>query len=91
MGTVSRQQNEQRWAGFFVRDTGLGIHPDEQEQIFDRFFRGKVGHSSRAPGTGLGLAIAKKIVDQHNGLIEVQSSGAAGEGTVFFVWLPVPD
>ncbi len=90
VGTASRAQDGKQWAGFYVRDSGPGIHPDDQSQIFNRFFRGEVGRTSKVPGTGLGLAIAKKIVDQHNGLIEVHSSGAAGEGATFFVWLPVP-
>jgi PAS domain S-box-containing protein len=93
-GSVSVQTchevfGSQEWAGFRVRDTGPGISPEEQEQIFERFFRGESGHRSGSPGTGLGLAIAKEILDQHEGLIEVKSAGLPGEGTTFSVWLPL--
>lgn len=84
-----RQQPEQQWVGFQVQDTGLGITPADQNHLFERFFRGKVGQNSGAPGTGLGLAIAKEIMTRHDGCIEVQSSGIPGEGTTFTVWLPV--
>jgi PAS domain S-box-containing protein len=76
------------WIGFSISDDGPGIPPDEQEEIFQRFYRGRVGRDSGAPGTGLGLAIAKEIVDRHGGLIEVKSDGEAGKGVTFVVWLP---
>lgn len=80
-----------QWAGFSVRDTGPGIDSEDQANIFDRFFRGKVGRSSGAPGTGLGLSIAHEITQRHQGRIEVESSGIPGEGTKFTVWLPAND
>jgi PAS domain S-box-containing protein len=79
---------ENGWAGFRVSDTGLGIPADEREQLFSRFFRGKVGRDSGESGTGLGLAIAKEIVDRHDGRIEIESDGVPGRGTTFKVWLP---
>jgi signal transduction histidine kinase len=85
-----RFQGEQ-WVGFSVADTGPGIPPDEQAQLFSRFFRGMVGRESGMPGTGLGLAIAKQIVDLHAGRIEVASEGVPGRGTTFSVWLPVEE
>lgn len=77
------------WAGFSVSDTGPGIALDEQEHVFERFVRGKVGRESGLPGTGLGLAIAKDIVDRHKGRFEVISEGIPGQGATFNVWLPV--
>lgn len=84
-----RLQPEKQWVGFQVQDTGPGITPADQTHLFERFFRGRVGQNSGAPGTGLGLAIAKEIISQHDGCIEVQSSGIPGEGTTFAVWLPI--
>ena len=66
-----------------------GISPEEQERLFERFFRGKAARASNTPGTGLGLAIVKEIVDRHQGSVEVHSTGVAGEGATFSVWLPV--
>ncbi len=81
--------DDREWVGFRVRDTGPGISPEEQGRIFERFFRGESGYRSGSPGTGLGLAIAKEILDQHEGLIEVESAGVPGKGTTFSVWLPL--
>jgi signal transduction histidine kinase len=78
---------EEGWVGFQVSDTGPGIPDDEREQLFSRFFRGKVGRESGKSGTGLGLAIAKEIIDRHHGRIEVESEGVPGRGATFRVWL----
>lgn len=88
--TVRTQADErqgQKWAGFIVQDTGLGLTPEDQKRLFERFFRGRAGRESAAPGTGLGLAIAREIVEKHCGRIEVQSEGP-GKGATFTVWLP---
>jgi two-component system sensor histidine kinase VicK len=71
-----------------VSDTGPGIPPEEQEYLFQRFFRGAAGRDSGKPGTGLGLAIAKEIVDLHGGQIELESEGVPGRGSTFHVWIP---
>jgi PAS domain S-box-containing protein len=67
-----------------VRDTGLGIAPDDLPHLFERFYRGSRTRQIR--GTGLGLAIAMEIVELHDGRIEVESE--AGVGTTFRVYLP---
>jgi signal transduction histidine kinase/DNA-binding response OmpR family regulator len=67
-----------------VSDTGRGMSPEEQEHIFDRFYRGSDGRT--APGTGLGLSIVKSLVDLHGGSIELQSEPDVG--SVFTVRLP---
>ena len=69
-----------------ISDTGMGISPQEQEQIFDRFFRGERATAAGIPGTGLGLSIVKEIVELHGGQIQVQSQ--PGQGSTFRVWLP---
>jgi signal transduction histidine kinase len=68
-----------------VRDTGVGIPPDELEKLFVRFFRAST--SGVAQGTGLGLSIVKSIVEAHRGTIDVRSE--VGEGTTFLVDLPL--
>jgi len=67
-----------------VKDTGLGIAPEHQEQIFERFYR--VDSSHTIPGTGLGLAIVKEIVEAHGGVVKVAS--LPGAGSTFTVTLP---
>jgi len=64
-----------------VADTGGGIAPENLDKIFEPYF------STKETGTGLGLAIVKKIVEDHNGTIEVASK--VNEGTVFTVKLPI--
>jgi PAS domain S-box-containing protein len=81
--------DDRDWAGFMVQDTGMGIPPDEQQNLFTRFYRGKVGRKSGISGTGLGLSIAKEIMDRQKGKISVKSVGIPGEGTTFQVWFEV--
>ncbi|BDA73902.1 two-component sensor histidine kinase [Calothrix sp. PCC 7716] len=69
-----------------VKDTGIGIAPEEQVRIFDRFYRIDTARSRSNGGSGLGLAIAKAIVEVHKGSIEVQSQ--LGKGSTFIVRLP---
>lgn len=68
-----------------VADTGPGIDPDDMKHLFERFYR--IPGSESAEGSGLGLSVAQKIVEEHNGRIEVSS--IVGEGTTFTICLPV--
>jgi hypothetical protein len=70
-----------------VVDNGIGIAPEEQELLFDRFFRSSEATERAIPGTGLGLTIVKAIVERHHGSIEVES--ASGCGTTMRVRLPL--
>jgi signal transduction histidine kinase len=70
-----------------VEDTGLGIPEDEQDRIFERFYRGTASREVGSPGTGLGLAICKEILTHHGGTIRFQSK--LNEGTQFTVELPL--
>jgi PAS domain S-box-containing protein len=70
-----------------IHDSGIGLSPDEQAQLFTKFFRARHKVVTQSGGTGLGLVIAKAIVEKHNGSIEVAS--IAGEGTRFRVVLPI--
>lgn len=71
-----------------VQDTGIGIPLQDQERIFDRFFRGEDPLVLATPGTGLGLAIVKQLVEMHNGRIWIESEGS-GKGSTFSFTLPV--
>jgi signal transduction histidine kinase len=69
-----------------VRDTGMGIAPDEVEHVFRRFFRGGEASEQHIAGTGLGLSIVSSIVAAHDGSVTVQSE--LGCGSTFRVTLP---
>lgn len=69
-----------------VRDTGIGIAPEHQSKIFERFYRVDKARSWELGGAGIGLAIAHWIVQQHHGMITVHSS--VGQGSTFLVQLP---
>jgi len=69
-----------------IQDTGIGISQEHLPFIFDQFFQISRSESGKMKGSGLGLAIAKKIVEAHNGRIEVASS--LGMGSTFTVRLP---
>jgi signal transduction histidine kinase len=70
-----------------VADTGIGVDADEQQRLFERFFRASTASDQQIPGTGLGLYIARAIVEAHEGSISVES--VPGEGTSFRIDLPV--
>jgi PAS domain S-box-containing protein len=72
-----------------VKDSGVGIHPEDQERVFERFFRGESTLTLGVAGTGLGLSIVQNLVHMQNGRIWLESSGVPGEGTTFSFTLPV--
>ena len=74
---------------FFVRDEGLGIPPDEQARIFEKFYRLDPGMTRGVGGTGLGLYICRELVERMGGRISVES--VAGAGSTFSFDLPSAD
>jgi PAS domain S-box-containing protein len=70
-----------------VRDTGMGIPAEEQQHLFERFFRTSRATEQAIPGTGLGLAISKAIVHAHGGRITLTSE--EGTGTTFRISIPI--
>ncbi|WP_370249002.1 sensor histidine kinase [Nocardioides sp.] len=70
-----------------VADTGIGIAPEDLDQLFTDFFRSSNALALEQPGTGLGLAITQRIVTRHGGRVTVSST--LGEGTEFRVHLPL--
>jgi two-component system, OmpR family, phosphate regulon sensor histidine kinase PhoR len=74
-------------ARFTLADSGIGIAPDDQPHIFERFYKADKSRTRSREGSGLGLAIVKEIVELHKGTIDFESQ--LGEGTTFTVRLPV--
>jgi signal transduction histidine kinase/CheY-like chemotaxis protein len=68
-----------------VRDTGIGIRPDQIPHLFDRFRQADGSTNRKYEGSGLGLALVKKLVDMHGGQLSVESEYS--KGTTFTVWL----
>ncbi|TVP44634.1 MAG: response regulator, partial [Gemmatimonadales bacterium] len=71
-----------------VRDTGIGIAPDQLPRIFDLFMRADARLDRQEKGLGIGLALVKHLVEKHGGTVGVRSAGV-GEGAEFIVRLPV--
>jgi signal transduction histidine kinase len=70
-----------------ISDSGVGIPEEEQEHIYERFYRGDKSHSTEIEGTGLGLAITKSVIVLLRGVIKVNSR--TGEGSTFQVRIPL--
>ena len=87
-GTI-RVSSRRNGAGVIVSvsDEGIGIPREEQERIFEKFYRGKSEQVTRLRGTGLGLSISKHLVEAHGGRIWLESR--AGQGSTFFFSIPV--
>ncbi len=81
-----RTYSQEAYAVVEFNDTGVGIPEDALPHIFERFWRQDEAHTT--PGFGLGLSIAVKIVEMHDGRIEVESK--AGQGSIFKILLPFP-
>lgn len=75
-----------RAATIAVKDTGIGIPPEAQSRVFERFYRVNSDRSRKTGGTGLGLAIAQAIVQRHRGQLYLDSE--MGQGSVFTASLP---
>ncbi len=74
-----------------VRDLGIGIPPEEQPHLFERWFRATKNPGQHNTGPGLGLYISHEIITRHGGRLWVESSGISGEGSTFFFTLPLID
>jgi signal transduction histidine kinase len=80
---------EDGWVRINVRDNGIGLSPDEQARLFDRFFRARRPATQGVEGSGLGLPITRLLVEMHGGRITVTS--APGKGSTFSFTLPAAD
>jgi two-component system sensor histidine kinase PilS (NtrC family) len=78
---LSSQLGGKEWAKISIIDSGNGVAQEEREKIFEPFF------TTKENGTGLGLSIVHRIIENHNGLIKVESE--LGRGSTFTLFLPV--
>ncbi len=74
------------WAAVRVVDQGIGIDDEDQDRVFERFYR--VNNQGNVPGTGLGLSITRELIGLHAGIISLRS--APGSGSIFAFYLPRP-
>jgi signal transduction histidine kinase len=87
-GTITvRMAQEENTVVLVVEDTGIGIAPEQQEQIFDRFYQVDGSTKRRYGGVGLGLALVKELVETYGGRVTVES--VLGQGSAFCVFLSV--
>ncbi len=85
--SISLQRVDERYIALDVADTGIGIPPEDQERIFERFYRTDASRARTSGGSGLGLAIVRDFVIAMGGTISVES--VVGEGSCFHVRLQV--
>jgi len=89
-GEISVQLRvEGKEAVFQVRDTGMGIPPEQLPALFAKYHRLPGKAAARIPGAGLGLLIVKEIVQAHGGAVHAESGGVPGKGTTFIVRIPL--
>lgn len=87
-GRITLSLNKgKKWANFIIADTGLGIPYDDQEKVFQPFYRSTKAGTQEDAGFGLGLSIALSIAEAHAGKIDVEST--PGQGSVFTIRLPL--
>jgi signal transduction histidine kinase len=72
-----------------VKDTGIGIPADHLETVFQEFSQVDTTTTRKAGGTGLGLPISRRLINMHSGRLWAESSGINGEGSTFYVTMPI--
>lgn len=72
-----------------VKDTGLGIPTEMLESVFQEFTQVDTTTTRKVGGTGLGLPISRRLIEMHSGRLWAESTGIEGEGSTFFVFLPI--
>jgi len=89
IGVFEKTEEKTKWVTIRVKDSGIGIPPEKQEKIFERFFQSDVPSSMVNQGSGIGLSITKEFVKLHGGIITVESE--VNSGSCFNVLIPFVD
>jgi signal transduction histidine kinase/putative methionine-R-sulfoxide reductase with GAF domain len=84
-----RAERLQNKALISIRDTGMGIPPNKLEAVFQEFAQVDSSTTRKAGGTGLGLPISRRLIEMHGGRLWAESTGIPGEGSTFYVELPI--
>ena len=82
-----RVKRGESMASIAVKDTGIGLTPEEARMVFQRFWRADSGRDRESGGLGVGLTVVKEIVERHNGWVQVE--GRKGEGACFTIHIPL--
>lgn len=80
---------EGRMVAVAVKDTGIGLTPEEEKMVFSRFWRADSGRAKESGGLGIGLSLVKEIMDRHGGRVSVK--GKKGIGSTFTLYFPLYD
>jgi len=86
--TVSLRKTNEDTIEIAIEDQGIGIPPEEQARLTERFFRAQNAQSVDAKGLGLGLYLVNTLVTKHGGSLAISSEGIPGKGSIFTVKLP---
>lgn len=89
VGLSVQKEKGDKEAIVHVSDTGIGIAPENQVRLFEKFYRIQRRDGPQVPGTGLGLSIVKSIVERHGGKVWVDSD--LNKGSTFYIGLPLAD
>lgn len=84
--TIGARAEDSRFY-FTVQDNGYGIPTDQQAELFQPYFRGNQPETEHIEGTGVGLSLVKEIAERHGG--QVWFNSTYGQGSTFFMWLPL--
>ncbi len=85
---TSIRETDKQQVELAVEDRGIGIPPNEQTRLVERFYRATNAQQSKAQGLGLGLYLVNVLVAKHGGSLAVKSEGVPGKGSIFTIQLP---